>query len=73
MKARTEAAGTVREKRQKLPSKDVERQEGSGENALAASNTEVWKYEAIKTNGDRETRVCWTARRCLRQINKPSA
>lgn len=73
MKARAEAAGTGREKRQKLPSEDVERQESSGGNALVASNAEVWKYEAIKTNGNCETRVFWTARRCLQQINKPRA
>lgn len=42
-------------------------------NTLVASNAEVWKYEAIKTNGNCETRACWTARRCLRQINKPRA
>lgn len=73
MKACTDAAGTVQEKRQKLPSKDLERQESSGGNAPAASNAEVWKYEAIKTNGNCETRVFWTVRGCLQQINKPRA
>lgn len=66
-------AQTAGGKRQKLPSNNAERHEGSGGKALAASSAEVWKYKAIKTNGICETRGFCTARCCVQRINESRA